>query len=102
MTGVVIIHIPDWLIVDCTQVRTFPLSVLRELILVELDNANVLRITVGSGRETDWRRPDNMSNDPVLRLRPLFAHIHEEPLELLDCRLCLPQLALGLQLECHP
>lgn len=41
-------------------------EILRELILVELDDANILRITTRSGRETD-RRPGDASNDPLLQ-----------------------------------
>ena len=43
-----------------------------------------------------------MSNDPVLRLRPLLHHLHRELLQLLNCRSCLAQLVLSLhQLACH-
>ena len=47
-----------------------------------------------SGRDTDRRCPDDVSNDPVLWLHPLLLHLHKELLELLDCCLCLVQLGV--------
>jgi len=54
-----------------------------------------------SGRDTDGRHPDDVSNNPVFQLGPFLLSLNEEFLELDDHDLCLGQLALTfLQLTC--
>jgi hypothetical protein len=70
-----------------------------ELVLIELDDADVLHVLVGRRSDADGRGADDVSDDTVLCLAPLF-HRHEVGLERVDLGSCLGQLFLCLrQLE---
>lgn len=77
-----------------TQLDHVAPKVWQKLLLVQLDDAHVLCVA-GRGVETgEGRRPDDMSDDPVVDVRPVILQRREETLELDDGCLRVVQVLL--------
>ena len=55
-----------------------------EFLLMQLDYAKVAGILVRRDTNTDWGRPDDVSDDTVTGLAPMLLNVHKEGLELGD------------------